>query len=447
MGHLTDDGLLTVSRWYFRDRPAEMYRTTSIAVEALKAIGVNDPRRHIVIVRNMRPANAWPPDTPDGVGTILVSRRPFTDGELDTLARDAARLEFDVPFSPRVAHDETFTRLTEPTGLRAFLDSYPVNIAPSTDDSPFFFNMLRLKDIGRTSLFDFGNLSHNMKAVATLGMLLVTVTGLTAFCILLPLWLTRDRVQLAGTGPLFLFFIAIGLGFMLIETSQMQRLILALGHPTYGLSVVLFALLLSSGIGSYLTAGVSEGSSGGGRSPPSAGSRRGAGGIRADHAVRHSLEPADDDARQGARGRPAAVSSRGDDGDGFPTRNEGRLGQGTCADAVALGAQRRGIGARISARGMHRPDLVHLGGILDRMALLSGRVVCLSQGRAHAHQRRHGVTARRDQTLEAIPKRLCKSFSPQSARSSQRKTRSSASSAHSAVKALWRILRGSRPRC
>ena len=255
--HLADDGLLTVSRWYFRDRPAEMYRTTSIAVEALKAIGVTDPRGHIVIVRNMRPANAWPPETPDGVGTILVSRRPFTDSELDTLARETARLEFDVPFSPRVALDETFTRLTAPTGLRAFLDSYPINIAPSTDDSPFFFNMLRLKDIGRTSLFDFGNLSHNMKAVATLGMLLVAVTVLTAFCILLPLWLTRDRVQLAGTGPLFLFFIAIGLGFMLIETSQMQRLIIALGHPTYGLSVVLFALLLSSGIGSYLTSGVS----------------------------------------------------------------------------------------------------------------------------------------------------------------------------------------------
>jgi hypothetical protein len=263
LGHLADDGLLSVSRWYFRDRPAEMYRTTSIAVEALKAIGVADPRRHIVIVRNMRPANAWPPDTPDGVGTILVSRRPFTDGELDTLGRETARLEFDVPFSARVAHDETFTRLTEPAGLGAFLDSYPINIAPSTDDSPFFFNMLRLEDIGRTSLFDFGNLSHNMKAVATLGMLLVTVTVLTACCILLPLWLTRERVHLAGTGPLFLFFIAIGLGFMLIETSQMQRLILSLGHPTYGLSVVLFALLLSSGIGSYLTSGVSEASGGG----------------------------------------------------------------------------------------------------------------------------------------------------------------------------------------
>jgi len=253
--HLTDDGLLSVSRWYFRDRPAEMYRTTTLAVEALRALGVTDPRRHIAIVRNMQLANR-PADTPDGVGTILVSRRPFTEAELDALDREAVRLAFDVQFNQRVAVDETFSRLTTPHGLHDFLDSYPVNISPPTDNSPFFFNMLRLRDVVRPELLDFGKLSLNMKAVATLAILLVTVTFLTAVCILLPLWLTRDRVRLAGAGPLFTFFIAIGLGFMLIETSQMQRLIIALGHPTYGLSVVLFALLLSSGLGSFLTSGV-----------------------------------------------------------------------------------------------------------------------------------------------------------------------------------------------
>jgi hypothetical protein len=67
-------------------------------------------------------------------------------------------------------------------------------------------------------------------------------------------------VRLTGTGPLLAFFVSIGLGFMLIETSQMQRLIIVLGHPTYGLSVVLFALLISSGLGSYLTAGVDSAS-------------------------------------------------------------------------------------------------------------------------------------------------------------------------------------------
>ncbi len=259
LGHLTDDGVLTVSRWYFRDRPAEMYRTTTIAVEALRVLGVPDPRRHIAIVRTMLPTTASTTDMPEGVGTILVSRRPFTDAELDTLDRETSRLQFEVPFSPRVAHDETFERLTGTVGLDEFLGSYPVNITAPTDDSPFFFNMLRLRDIGRTSLLDFGSLSHNMRAVATLGILCVTVTVLTAICIILPLWMTRDRVRLAGAGPLFMYFIAIGFGFMLIETSQMQRLIIALGHPTYGLSVVLFALLLSSGIGSYLTESVTAG--------------------------------------------------------------------------------------------------------------------------------------------------------------------------------------------
>ncbi len=207
----------------------------------------------------MRPTTASTTDTPDGVGTILVKRQPFTDAELDTLDRETSRLEFEVPFSPRVALDQTFVRLADPAHqaqLAEFLRNFPVNITAPTDDSPFFFNMLRLRDIARTSLLEFGNLSHNMKAVATLGILLVTVAVLTGLCILLPLWLTRDRVNLKGAGPLFAFFISIGLGFMLIETSQMQRLIIALGHPTYGLSVVLFAVLLSSGIGSFLTSGV-----------------------------------------------------------------------------------------------------------------------------------------------------------------------------------------------
>jgi hypothetical protein len=199
----------------------------------------------------MRLANR--PETPDGVGTLLVSRRPFIGRELDEVQAVADRLGFDVVFSPRTATDQTFVTVASAGDTHEFLDRYPINIAPPSDNSPFFFNMLRLRDVFSFSLLDFGKQAHNMKAVATLAILLVTVTVLTLLCILLPLWVTTARGHLAGTAPLFTFFIAIGLGFMLIETSQMQRLIIALGHPTYGLSVVLFALLLSSGAGSYLT--------------------------------------------------------------------------------------------------------------------------------------------------------------------------------------------------
>jgi len=98
--------------------------------------------------------------------------------------------------------------------------------------------------------------SVNMVAVVVLGVLLLTVVGLTVLCIIVPLALTSSEVALRRTYPLLGFFAAIGLGFMFIEISQMQRLIVFLGHPTYALSVVLVSLLLSSGLGSYSTQGI-----------------------------------------------------------------------------------------------------------------------------------------------------------------------------------------------
>ena len=57
-------------------------------------------------------------------------------------------------------------------------------------------------------------------------------------------------MPLSTLTPPVTYFSAIGIGFMLIEISQMQRLMVFLGHPVYGLSVVLFTILLFGGIGS-----------------------------------------------------------------------------------------------------------------------------------------------------------------------------------------------------
>jgi hypothetical protein len=254
MRRLTDGGILSVSRWYFRDRPAEVYRTTTLATEALRSIGVQDPRAHVVIVRNMQLANK--PDVPDGVGTILVSRSPFSAADLDRIDAVCRDLGFEVMLSPRTTVDDLYVRLLDLSGSAAAARQYAVNITAPTDDSPFFFNMLRLRDVFNWRLLDSGKQTHNMKAVFVLAVLLVTVIGLTVACVWVPLWIRADRAVLSGSGSLLGYFAAIGLGFMLIETSQMQRLIIVLGHPTYGLTVVLFALLLSSGLGSYLTSAI-----------------------------------------------------------------------------------------------------------------------------------------------------------------------------------------------
>jgi hypothetical protein len=257
--HLSERGVLSVSRWYFADQPGEVYRLATLAAASLRGIGVQNPREHIAIIRNMaaRHQRGTPEDSgAAGVGTILVSRRPFSQEDIDLLERTSAALGFDVVLSPRSTLDPIFVRLTTTADLAAFAAAFPLNIAAPTDDSPFFFHMLRLRDIFRWDSVGPTIGSQNTQAVFVLGGLLATVVLLTILCIFVPLRLSSNRVPLGGNLSLLVFFAAIGLGFMLIETSQMQRLIIVLGHPTYALSVVLFSLLLSSGAGSYLTQGV-----------------------------------------------------------------------------------------------------------------------------------------------------------------------------------------------
>ncbi|HEX5690233.1 MAG TPA: hypothetical protein VFX76_09535, partial [Roseiflexaceae bacterium] len=252
LDRLSDNGVLTFSRWYFRDRPGEMYRLTSLATDALRRSGVQNPRDHILIVRRMFDQNANA-DSPHGIGTMLVGKRPFTAEDIATIEQIANKMQFEVVLSPSFAADETFATIASGQNFESFVNNYPINIAPTTDDSPFFFQMLRIRDMFNLKLQDQGAMSFNQHAVRVLGILLLVMLVLTFLCIVGPLALTARQVDLRGSLPLFIFFMSIGFGFMLIEMSQMQRLAIFLGHPTYGLSVVLFTLLLSSGLGSFLT--------------------------------------------------------------------------------------------------------------------------------------------------------------------------------------------------
>ena len=268
LDHLAPRGILSVSRWYFADRPGEVYRLATLASTVLIERGVARPGDHYAIVR-ARPAASI--NGPDGVGTMLLSRDPLSAEDLDRLESVAARMKFDVIQSPRYSADDTFAAIASGSRLEQAIATHPLNIAAPTDDTPFFFHMLRLRDVFNVSRWqDQGIVRFNMTAVGILGVLMVTVTILTAACIVLPLAIARSRgVALARSkdsarhsrvdiAPHLVYFGAIGLGFMLVEISQVQRLAIFLGHPVYSLSVVLFALLLSSGLGSLATARLSD---------------------------------------------------------------------------------------------------------------------------------------------------------------------------------------------
>ncbi|MCK6447657.1 MAG: hypothetical protein L6Q99_14790 [Planctomycetes bacterium] len=253
LSKLSDRGVLSFSRWFFPDRPGEIYRLATLANAALRARGVEDPRQHVIVATHLITGGIPGVLDAAGVGTMLVSREPFTEEDLNTFDRQVNEKEFNLVISPRVSKDALLEEFLTTRELDAAVARYELDVSPPSDDRPFFFHMLRLGDALRTELWRQGDMSFNMKAVALLFALLGVVFVLTLACIVVPLWLTTRRGELQGSLPLFLFFGAIGVGFMLVEISQMQRLVVFLGHPVYGFSVVLFSVLLASGLGSYST--------------------------------------------------------------------------------------------------------------------------------------------------------------------------------------------------
>jgi hypothetical protein len=252
--HLTDRGVVTVSRWYHPKSPGETLRMISLANQALRDLGVTDPRKHLLVVKRFQPQQST--DIPSVVATTIVSRTPFSEADLTLAAQRAREMAFDLILTPRFAADDQLAAVADSKDPFATAAAFPINVAPPSDDKPFFFNMTRMRDAFNPARWQGQGHDVNLRAVQVVAGLLVFVIVLTGLTVIVPVLAKADRALLAESGGLSLYFVAIGLAFILVEISQMQRLIILLGHPSYSLSVVLFALLVSSGIGSFSTRSV-----------------------------------------------------------------------------------------------------------------------------------------------------------------------------------------------
>lgn len=247
LDRLEDDGLLAVARGL----NAELTRLIALGREALRARGAAHPERHMVLVTNRYAG--WPSSF-GPMGILLVRKTPFPQAELAQIRDLAQRMRFDVELEPGRAKLRLLLALAAGRGMEDVLAAGATNYDAPTDDQPFFFNMLR---VGSWLFAREAGSTTGQQSVTLLMDLLVGVLGLTLLCIVLPLAFARIALARADAALLF-FFAAIGAGFMLVEVSMLQRLIIFLGHPIYSLSVILFVLLLASGIGSRLSAGIAE---------------------------------------------------------------------------------------------------------------------------------------------------------------------------------------------
>ena len=237
------------------EAPRHTLRLASIVRRALDERGVAEPGRHVAVVAS-----------PENVPLVhtLVRNEPFDEAELAPLDEFVESRGFVYWHRPGRRFDTRVSQIltSPPAQLDAFYARHALNLRPTTDDSPFFFNFYKW----RTLLGDLAGarLSYQ-RAYATgqivLLVMLVQSSLFAALLILLPL----VRVPRSGGGTALqraawlAYFSALGAGFILLEISFIQRFVLFLGYPTYSLTVVLLALLVSTGVGSWLTDRVRSG--------------------------------------------------------------------------------------------------------------------------------------------------------------------------------------------
>ena len=184
----------------------------------------------------------------------VFSPDPIEQGAIDLfkLANEADS-HFRVLYHPGMDADNPYTRLAAAIDAgteEQFYADYPWDVRPVADDSPFFFNFYHWSDLWEgEGKMDWADLTGGP---GILGALLLQTTVLVALLVILPLFFLRGGgIRSArNAGRHLAYFLALGAGFMFLEISTIQRLVLYLGHPTYSLTVTLFCFLFFAGLGS-----------------------------------------------------------------------------------------------------------------------------------------------------------------------------------------------------
>jgi hypothetical protein len=241
--HLKPDGLIAITRWEFQ-QPREALRVVSVAMEALHRIGVQSPVRNFIVVSEGDLDE-------DGIPVAVLAKKSAftTEEEIAVQAHLANNPELVAQYLPSDHPDNPFSQLIASNDPNTFAKQYAYNVAPVSDNAPFFFFTMKLGQVLHPqSLQDGIDWKVNLGVAVLLMVLVISLVAVLAFLIL-PL-VMRGGGRNHESVVRLLYFVAIGLAYILVEITFIQRFVLFLGHPTYALTVVVFLLLLSSGVGS-----------------------------------------------------------------------------------------------------------------------------------------------------------------------------------------------------
>lgn len=245
IGHLDGgDSMLAMIRWSF-----ELPRLMPVVADALeKETGKSreELAQHIVVLED-RPGLYF--GRLDDTQTyypvlVMVKATPFTEEQLDLISQRAEAGRADTIMLGSEQMNEPYDMLFSTGGVDDYNQHVTsvmgINPKVTTDDSPFYF----ARDLVPQQMITL--LGTVLGISAVLSAMLVRHARATR-------GKSNDDSPKARNTSFVMFAIFIGLGFMILEITFIQKFLLLLGTPIMALTVILFSILLSSGIGAYVS--------------------------------------------------------------------------------------------------------------------------------------------------------------------------------------------------
>lgn len=261
--HLRAGGILSIPV-SIREFPAYTLRVLATARLALQEAGIHDPAAHLLVYRSAWNARVLVSPTPFSAARIaaakkfcddrsfdisfykgmnVVAARPNIYNDLPPVSFTKGQVQTGGGLQDAIANEAPATIAGQPTGSsRAF------DLSPITLNRPFFYDVLRLGQLGlilrRIELLPQAELGPLVNLAV-----LAQATAIALAVLLLPL-LARRRLRGQGTGSAAVYFAALGLGFLFVELVLIQYASVYLDDATLGFAVVLAGMLIAAGLGS-----------------------------------------------------------------------------------------------------------------------------------------------------------------------------------------------------
>jgi hypothetical protein len=255
LSHLNIDGILALNLFIIPPPRTEL-RLINTVVVALEELGIKDPGRHIAALRS------W------GTISIIVKMSELSKNDIATMRNFAGTRRFDLLYYPGISESETnlyirmpsneyfdaFNSLISNETRDRFNEDYIFDIRPVHDENPFFHYYLKLGNIREIYRLMGGKWQYFIEEGYLLPVIFLQVMFLSILLILLPAVKLRGSSSVNSSLIFSLsYFALLGIGFMFVEISFIQRMILLLENPPYAVASVISSMLISSGIGSLLS--------------------------------------------------------------------------------------------------------------------------------------------------------------------------------------------------